>query len=181
MHKVQWKEVTGLYYGKRPLLLTALGAILLGMALHFLYHIFPSAATALFSPVCESLWEHVKLVFWPYLLATLWLNRGRPGGARPWLLVLPLLCLSVLLLGFGYHILLGGTAVWVDVLLYILTMALGFWLATRFSGPFHGVVWTLPIAATVLLGVLIGLFTLWPPQGILFTDLSAAGTGYFMV
>lgn len=170
--------MTGLYYGTRPLLLTAFGTVLLGMALHFLYQAIPNAGTALFSPICESLWEHGKLVFWPYLLAALWLNRGRPGGMRPWLLTLPLLCVFMLVLGCGLHIVLGGAAVWVDILLYIVTMALGFWLPTRFSGPFHGVMWALPVVLAVLLGMLIGLFTLWPPQGLLFEDLSAAEAGY---
>ena len=50
-------------YPKRQLIVTWLAAILAGCALHFLYEWLPSAITALFSPVNESLWEHVKLVF----------------------------------------------------------------------------------------------------------------------
>lgn len=174
------KEVTGLYYGKRLLILTALGTVLLGAALHFLYGAVPCAATALFSPVCESLWEHVKLVFWPYLLAAVWLCWGRPGGIRPWLLTAPFLCLLMLMLGYGYHILLGGEALWADLLIYALVMALGFWLPPRCSGPFHGVKWGIPAVLTLVLGLMIALFTLWPPETILFADLSAAGVWHLM-
>lgn len=39
-------------------------------------------------PINESIWEHGKLLFWPFLLSALWLNRGCPGGIRPWLMVL---------------------------------------------------------------------------------------------
>ncbi len=159
-------------YPKRQLILTFAAVVLAGCALHFLYGWQPNAATALFSPVNESLWEHVKLVFWPYLGAAFLLNRGRPGGIRPWLLVLPLPCLLTLALGWVYHITLGGEAMWVDIAIYIL----GFWLPTRFSGPFKGIKWLLPVAAAVLLALLIGWFTLYPPEGLLFRDLAAVGS-----
>ena len=163
-------------YPKRQLILTFAPVVLAGCALHFLYGWQPNAATALFSPVNESLWEHVKLVFWPYLGAAFLLNRGRPGGIRPWLLGLPLPCLLTLALGWVYHITLGGEAMWVDIAIYILVMALGFWLPTRFSGPFKGIKWLLPVAAAVLLALLIGWFTLYPPEGLLFRDLAAVGS-----
>jgi hypothetical protein len=114
------------------------------------------------------------LIFWPYLSAALLLNRGRPGGIRPWLLVLPIISTGMLLLGYGYHILLGGEAVAVDIGIYIAMMALGFWLPTRFSGPFSGGKWTLPLVLTVGLGLLVVLFTVEPPEGLLFADLSQA-------
>lgn len=163
-------------YPKRQLIVTWLAAVLAGGVLHFLYKWWPNAFTALFSPVNESLWEHVKLVFWPYLGAALLLNRERPGGVRPWLLVLPLLCALMLLLGWVYHVMLGGEAMWVDIVIYMLVMALGFWLPTRFSGPFQGVKWMVPILAVIILGLLIGWFTLYPPEGLLFRDLAAVGS-----
>lgn len=163
-------------YPKRQLILTFAAAVLAGCALHFLYDWWPNALTALFSPINESLWEHVKLIFWPYLGAALVLNRGRPGGVRPWLLVLPLLCALMLILGWVYHITLGGEAMWVDIAIFVLVMALGFWLPARSSGPFKGVKWMLPIAAAVLLALLIGWLTLYPPEGLLFRDLAAAGS-----
>ncbi|MEA4933487.1 MAG: DUF6512 family protein [Lawsonibacter sp.] len=164
-----------MYYGKRQLILTGLAAVLLGTVLHFLYGWMPNAVTALVSPINESLWEHVKLLYWPYLLAALWLNRGRPGGARPWLFALPLMCLLMLALGYGYHILLGGEAMWVDFAIYLVTMGIGVWLPTRFSGPFSGIRWMLPAILVLVMGILIGLFTLWPPQFLLFADLSRIG------
>ena len=167
-----------MYYEKKALLWSALAAMVLGGGLHFLYQYVPGAVSALFSPVNESLWEHVKLIYWPYLLFALWLNRGRPGGVRPWLLVLPGLCALMLLLGYLYHIVLGGEAMWVDLAIYAVVMALGFWLPTQFSGPFSGVKWALPVIVSAVLGVLIGLFTLWPPEHILFVDLSSASAWF---
>ncbi len=165
-----------MFYPKRQLTVTWLAALLAGFLLHFVYRWWPNAVTALFSPVNESLWEHVKLIFWPFLGAALILNRGRPGGVRPWLLMLPLMCALTLALGWLYHVTLGGEALWVDVLLYILVMTLGFRLATRFSGPFKGVRWLLPIVIAVILALLIGWSTLYPPEGLLFRDLAAVGS-----
>ena len=110
------------------------------------------------------------------MAAALILNRDRPGGVRPWLLTLPLLCGITLLLGWLYHVTLGGEALWVDLALYAAVMVLGFWLPTRFSGPFRGARWLLPILAAALLALLIAWFTVRPPEALLFRDLSAVGS-----
>ena len=61
---------------KRHWLLTALGAILAGAGLHFLWQALPNPLFALISPVNESVWEHLKLLYWPMLAAALVLARG---------------------------------------------------------------------------------------------------------
>ena len=164
-----------MFYPKRQLVITWLAALLAGFILHFVYQWWPNAVTALFSPVNESLWEHIKLIFWPFLGAALSLYRGRPGGIRPWLLVLPPLCALTLALGWVYNVTLGGESLWVNAAIYALVMSLGFWLATRFSGPFKGVKWALPIAAVIALALMIGWFTLYPPELLLFRDLATVG------
>lgn len=167
-----------MYYGKRQIILTALAAILGGMLLHRLYGWFPGPGTALVSLIRESVWEHVKIIFWPLLAAGLWLSRGRPGGIKPWLLADLAACGLMLALAYGYNILLGGGAPWVNIALYLGLMASAFWLATRFDGPFDGWRWMLPALLAAGLAVLIALFTLWPPEGLLFADLSSAGVWY---
>lgn len=159
-------------YGKKQLFLAFLCTAVLGSGLHFLYSLFPNPATALFSPVNESLWEHLKILFWPYLGAAFLLCWNRPTGVRPWLMTLLLLCGLMLAVGFWYHIRLGGHALWADIVLYLALLGLGFWLPTRLSGPFRGWSWAAPAVAAALLGVLLVLFTFFPPHGILFVDLS---------
>lgn len=167
-----------MYYHKRRLLTALFSALLLGALLHFVYTWFPSAVTALFSPINESLWERLKILFWPFLLTALWLTWGRPGAMRPFFLALPLMCLLMLVLGYLYHVTLRGEALWVDLLLFLAIMSFGFWLATRFSGPFSSPLWLIPGAAVLVLALLLVLFTLWPPQTLLFADLSSAGAWF---
>lgn len=150
-------------------------ALTLGVALHFLYEWLPSPITALVSPVSESLWEHLKILFFPLLLAGLVL-----GGKRertPWLLSLLIVCGLMLLAGWFYHIVLGGEAMAFDLILYGVLMLLGF-LLPRVLWPLSewpGVGAVCALLAFVLLTAMI-CFTYAPPRGLLFADLSAART-----
>ena len=161
-----------MFYGKRALILTCLLAMLAGTGLHFLYEWLPNPVTALLSPINESLWEHIKILYWPYLAASAFVAWGRPTGMRPWLLSLVILCPLMLVLGLLLHAALALHALWLDIALYLGLMAFGFWFPVRFSGPFRGWRWRIPAILAFLLGALILLFTFFPPAGVLFADLS---------
>ena len=62
-------------YEKKQLIPVFCLTLLAGIGLHALYRLCPNALTALFSPVRESLWEHIKLLFWP--------SRFGSAGAAP--------------------------------------------------------------------------------------------------
>ena len=153
-----------------------LAAAALGVLLHFLYEWFPNPVLALISPVRESVWEHVKLIYYPLLAASLFLNRGGNGtGRASWLLSLAAACAVMLSLGYVYHIIFRGEAMAVDLILYFFTLAMGF-LLPKALWPLCGrpgvekAVWAL----TVLLGALIVWFTFFPPDTALFADLENA-------
>ena len=159
-----------MYHSRKRLIFWA-AATLTGGLLHFLYDWLPNPVTALFAPVNESLWEHGKLLFWPILVSALLYHRRTPSHVKPWLVPFPLLLGLMLGLGYLYHVRLDGNALWVDLLLYVLLMALGFWLPTRFDPPYTSPLWVLPVVWTVLLGAAFARFTLYPPQNILFQVL----------
>ena len=163
-------------YGKKQTYFALFATILAGCLFHFLYALWPNAFTALLSPTCESIWEHLKILIWPYLTAALVLTWNRPTGIRPWLLSLLILCSGMLAAGYLYHILLGGRSFWFDFALYLLLLLFGFWFPQRFSGPFHALKWKLPVAGVLLLVLLTVLFTLRPPDRLLFVDLSGTNT-----
>ncbi len=109
-------------------ILTALA----GTALHFLYQLCPWPLIALFTPVNESVWEHLKLLFWPFFLAACALTRGYADKLRAWSAFLASLLLQPLFLTAVYYLLncgLGVSSLAIDIALYYVTLALGFYLA----------------------------------------------------
>lgn len=144
-----------------------------GVLLHFLYQWLPNPVFALISPVRESVWEHVKLLYFPLLVVSLILGRGKGLGRAPWLLAMLAACAVMLGAGYLYHVVFRGEAMVVDILLFFLTLALGFllprvlWPLCEWPGT-QTVAWGL----TALLGVLIVWFTFAPPDGALFADMS---------
>lgn len=104
-------------------LITFVVATLAGSCLHFLYALWPNGLTALLAPVNESLWEHVKILYWPCLLSGVLLVRREPEslGARAFSLLLS----AAVMLGVGYlyHVVLEGDSLFFDVALYVLVMA----------------------------------------------------------
>lgn len=153
--------------------LAAAGA---GVLLHFLFHWFPNPVTALISPVRESIWEHVKILYFPLLLASLLITRGGGGAGRaPWLLGTLAVCAIMLGAGYLYHVILRGESLYVDLALYFVLLAVAFllprvlWPLCEWPGTDKAAV-----ALTVLLGALIVWFTFFPPAGALFADMGGA-------
>lgn len=147
-----------------------------GILLHFLFQWFPNPVLALVSPVRESVWEHLKLLYFPLLGAALLLNRGGRGtGRTPWLLGIAVVCAIMLGVGYLYHVSLRGESLAVDLVLYFALLALGFllpralWPLCEWPGTDKAAV-----ALAALLGALIVWFTFFPPDAALFADLSGA-------
>ena len=53
---------------KRIKIVSAIVVFLLAFPLHFAYDVYPNSFTAIFFPVNESIWEHMKLLFDSFLL-----------------------------------------------------------------------------------------------------------------
>lgn len=160
---------------KKSVLLAFVFASLGGVLLHFVYHFFPSTVTALFSPVAESVWEHVKLIYFPGLIASVCLAR-KWGCLGERMLALLLGCLIMLALGYLYCIVLGGQAMWVNIAIYFISMALVFWLPKPLEARLRGRWSELFLLLVIALGGAIWLFTFLPPDHVLYADLSVVNT-----
>ena len=150
------------------LLLTALA----GLGLHRLFDLWPSVMTEFFAPVNESLWEHVKLLYWPYLAAGVYMTgRGR-WSRSSWLAALLGGCCLLVVLGWQVHLHIGVPAA--HVALYVALVVLLFLLPELWQAPES---WTgvLSAGAIVLCGMIV-CWTIMPPNHPLFHDLSLADT-----
>ncbi len=119
---------------KKAFWISFFAAAVLGTLWHFLYDALPCALTALLAPVNESVWEHLKLLFFPPLLVSFFLRRSHLqrqfwSGVLAGILAMPLVLLGV------YYTLTAGFGVpdcpAVDIPLYYAVLLLGWWLAAR--------------------------------------------------
>lgn len=118
---------------KKWFVLGCIATILLGSAWHFFYNWWPHFLVGLFAPVNESVWEHLKLLFWPVIPAALILGQ-RFGKKKIWsaflwaMLQMPMALIAIYYTasaGFGIY------SLRFDIGLYVLIVCAGFWLAYR--------------------------------------------------
>lgn len=154
-----------------------LAVLILGTVNHFVYAFSGrNPVAALFTPINESIWEHMKLLFFPFLLASLaeFLIR-RPNAASFFGARLAAVwsgILFVILLYYGYSGVLGRNFLPADLLLFAAGCALMFRISRlplkklRRAEPLHIF---LGWAASLLL---FFLFTCFPPELPLFLSIS---------
>lgn len=143
-----------------------------GTALHFLFDALPNPLTALVSPISESVWEHLKLVFWPILLSAIFLSLKSPAPYRLWSGFLTALLAGPLFLTGAYYLLkcgLGLESLSIDLALYYITMAVSFLLAYAIDtgGRWERAVSWL-VFPVILYGASLILFTFSAPEAPIF-------------
>ncbi len=151
-------------------------AVIAGVLIHNLYTWLPIPLIAVFSPVVESLWEHIKLLFYPLLAVALIFGRDRESRAvRLWSALI--VCAVLLAVSYVYHVLLRGENFIFDIGLYVVLMAAGF-LMPRLLWPLGEKKWfqAASVPLTALVWVLILWFSFFPPEGLLFLDMGAVRT-----
>lgn len=149
----------------------------LGTFLHFLFDLTDgSIVAALFSAVNESIWEHMKLLFYPMLLFALVENRvfGR-NCRRFWCVKLAGVLLGLALipaLYYTYTGILGVSADWFNIAIFFLAAGGAFWVESRLFQA-DGDCPLRPKTAFVLLCLIAAAFTVLtfiPPHIPLFRD-----------
>ena len=151
----------------------------IGAFMHFLFDISgENTYVALFAPVNESVWEHLKmvlpLILWWVLYSAF---RGKVHTIEPdkWYtaaLIALLTALSLVpLLYYFYTSAFGTELVWVDILILLAALAAGQLLALHY---YRRGTWALPRwAAALFITLLVTLFMVWtvyPPKLPLFLD-----------
>lgn len=146
-----------------------------GVILHFLYEWSgQSLLTALFSAVNESIWEHMKLLFFPMFLFALIQSRyfdkeydnfwcAKLAGILTGFTLIPVLY-------YTYTGIWGTSVDWVNILIFFLAAAVSYLIETRLLKYNQDFCTSPQIARLILclLALIFILFTFNPPQIPLF-------------
>ena len=150
------------------IILRYLFVVLLGVFLHFAYELSgENPIVGLFASVNESVWEHLKLLFFPMLVLTLW---DLFTTQRNNLCFLParttgiLAGLAFIVVAF-YTIsgILGFNVAWIDILLYLISVAVVFWIEKKVAHKCNTISVKVAIAILIFLIILFIVFTIAPP------------------
>ncbi len=163
---------------KTHFILRYLFVALLGVLLHFVYEWSgKNLIVGLFSPINESVWEHLKLFFFPMLLLTLW---DLFTSCRNNISFLPART-SCILSGVAFIVIafytvtgvIGTNIDWINIFIYLLSVAFAFWVEKKLYSQKQ---WLNTTVSTIILTVLVisfVVFTLKPPAlGIFIPPVS---------
>ncbi len=148
---------------------------------HFVYNLSgKNLIIGLFNPVSESVWEHLKFMFFPSLLWWIVIyfvkNKNCEIPLNTWIVsaavsfvVAPF---SVVLLFYSYTGVLGIESVFIDILLVFLCYSIALSLASHFLKYSKPNKWAVIISVIVIAVIFIAfiVFTFYPPQLPIFFD-----------
>jgi len=151
--------------------------IILGSILHFTFEwAGHNAIVGVFSAVNESVWEHLKLGFWPAIVFALiefkYLKKATNNFLFGKTVGIYLIPVVIIVIFYSYTAILGESILIIDVLSFVIAVIVGQLVSYRL------LTWkTLPynldkvsLIALFLLGLAFVLFTFYPPQLAMFQD-----------
>lgn len=142
--------------------------VLLGIFLHFAYQLSgENLIVGLFATVNESIWEHLKLVFYPMLVLTLWDLFTTQSNDSQFLVSRTKGTLAgivfVIVVYYTVTGIIGTNIDWINITVYLLAMAFVFW-TERKSQSKHSRLTIRAVALIWLLFIILfTTFTLTPP------------------
>lgn len=168
---------------KRLSVIGILFVILTGTLSHFLYDWSgENALVGLFAPVNESVWEHMKLLFFPMLLYGLFMisRLKKEIPCLPSALWAGVLAgtFTIPILYYAYTFLCGRNVFLLDLGVFLLSVLAGFGTARTFSRSCRAKPLGMLLGGAVcILFICFLWFTYHPPKAGIFTDPTAAQTG----
>lgn len=149
-----------------------LWSIVVGTLLHFLYGWSgENRVVGLYSAISESTWEHLKLLFFPVLVYTIWeyiwIGHRWKGYAMARAEAVLLGMLTIVTLFYTYTGIFGRHWLSADILTFVIGAGVTAWYSWRRAPKRQGrdIIGVLIFA---LLAVCFGVFSLIPPQWGMF-------------
>ena len=151
--------------------------IVLGSNLHFTFEWSGSqAVVGVFSAVNESVWEHLKLGFWPAVVFALiefkYLKKLTNNFLFAKTVGIYLIPVVIMVIFYSYTAVLGESILAIDILSFVIAVIVGqlvsYRLLTWKTVPYN--LDKVSLIALILLGLGFVFFTFYPPQLAMFQD-----------
>jgi hypothetical protein len=158
--------------------LIGIGVIaILGSGLHFAFEWSGDwPPMGIIAAVNESVWEHLKIAFWPALFYALFQYPFFKGSAQNFVIAkatgIYVMPIAIVVLFYSYTAIIGGDILIVDILIFVVAVALGQLTSYRLLTVGRLPSWLdkLGVVMVILLAVAMGVFTFYPPQLPIFRD-----------
>jgi hypothetical protein len=172
--------VTAMDERKRILFYESAGIVFIivfGSILHFTFEWSGSQTiVGVFSAVNESVWEHLKLGFWPAIVFALiefkYLKKATNNFLFAKTVGIYLIPVIIIVLFYSYTAILGESMLVIDILTFIIAVIVGqlvsYKLLTGKTLPYN--LDRVSLIALLLLSLAFVLFTFYPPQLGMFQD-----------
>lgn len=148
---------------------------LLSFLWHFMYDWFPSVLTSIFFPVNESIWEHMKIIFYCLLIGSVLEKKGNNYYLN--ILVKPLVGVLFYLIIFIPLYLIFGESMFISISLMLFTYIIMELLGIKISKQEELNIKALPIIIIILISILFSILTFYPLHNFLFFDSVKLGYG----
>ena len=148
---------------------------LLSFLWHFMYDWFPSVLTSIFFPVNESIWEHMKIIFYCLLIGSVLEKKGNNYYLN--ILVKPLVGVLFYLIIFIPLYLIFGESMFISLSLMLFTYIIMELLGIKISKQEELNIKVLPIIIIILISILFSILTYYPLHNFLFFDSVKLGYG----
>ena len=163
-------------YLKRYTIIGIIFVFVAGTLSHFLYDWSgQNPVVGLFTPISESIWEHMKLLFFPMLLYSLLMilkfRRRYPHIASAMFFGIIAGTILIPLLYYAYTTVLGTNYLVLDISVFILSIIVSFWLTYKLtlSHRLENHTFVLGLSVCFLLFCFLW-FTYHTPNTIIFQD-----------
>lgn len=150
---------------------------ILGFGLHFLYSwTNESIIAGIFTPVNESVWEHLKLGYWSLVLFSIaefiFIYRRIENFCVAKIMAILALEMTIVIIFYGYTFIVGKDIFWIDILSYFLGVVFCQYISYNIykSKPFSDFTNRISLVTFILLAILFGILTFYPPHTSLFKD-----------
>ena len=150
---------------------------IMGTLLHFTYDWSgENPIVGLFSATNESTWEHLKLLFFPFLFMTIWKYFKYGGISKEFLSARTIsLLLGMLFIVTTFYTVYGVTGrliEWVNISLYYVAVAFTLWMEKKLLDRGFVISPYVSVAILIYITVLFAIFTFKAPDVGIFRDYS---------